>query len=140
MRKKRILILCTQNSARSQMAEGILRHYGGDCFEVLSAGTNPSRVHPLAIQVMKEIGIDISGQRSKSIDEFKGQEFDVVITVCDTAKEACPIFPGSKKQLHWSFPDPPHDTVPSAASLTEFRRLRDRLHARFKQAAAESEL
>src|SRR5438876_123050 len=91
--KKRVLILCTGNSARSQMAEGLLRHEGGDRFEVFSAGTKPSRVRPEAIAVMQEIGIDISGHRSKSVDEFAGQDLDYVITVCDNAKETCPVFP-----------------------------------------------
>src|ERR1039457_6342079 len=96
MEKKKVLILCTGNSCRSQMAEGILRHFGGDRFEVFSAGTKPSIVNPIAIKVMKEIGIDISGHRSKHVDEFKGQKIDYVITVCDNAKESCPIFPGVK--------------------------------------------
>ena len=92
--KKRVLILCTGNSARSQMAEGLLRHDAGDRFEVFSAGTKPSQVRPEAIAVMRELGIDISGHRSKSVDEFAGQPFDYVLTVCDNAKESCPIFPG----------------------------------------------
>ena len=92
--KKRVLILCTGNSARSQMAEGLLRHDAGDRFEVFSAGTKPSHVRPEAIAVMRELGIDISGHRSKSVDEFAGQSFDYVLTVCDNAKESCPIFPG----------------------------------------------
>src|SRR5215471_6015801 len=91
--KKRVLILCTGNSARSQMAEGLLRHDAGDLFEVFSAGTRPTIVRPEAIAVMKELGIDISGHRSKSVDEFTGQSFDYVVTVCDNAKESCPIFP-----------------------------------------------
>ena len=96
--KKRILILCTGNSARSQMAEGLLRHDAGDRFEVFSAGTKPSRVRPEAIAVMRELGIDISGHRSKSVDEFTGQQFDYVLTVCDNAKESCPIFPGADRR------------------------------------------
>src|SRR5262249_27884759 len=98
--KKRVLILCTGNSARSQMAEGILRHDGGDAFEAHSAGVRPGGVRPEAIQVMREIGIDISGHRSKSVDEFIGQEFDTVITVCDNAKETCPVFPGRAERVH----------------------------------------
>ena len=105
MIKKRVLILCTGNSCRSQMAEGILRHFAADRFEVFSAGTKPSQVNPIAIKVMKEIGIDISCHRSKHVDEFKGQKFNYVITVCDNAKESCPIFPGVKP-MHWPFPDP----------------------------------
>src|SRR3974377_50314 len=103
MKKKRILVLCTGNSARSQMAEGLLRHEAGDRFEVYSAGTKPSLVRPEAIAVMSEIGVDISGHRSKPVDEFAGQELDYVITVCDNAKESCPVFPGATKRLHWPF-------------------------------------
>src|SRR5438067_9815911 len=104
--KKRVLILCTGNSARSQMAEGLLRHDAGDRFEVESAGTKPSIVRPEAIAVMRELGIHISGYRSKHVDEFEGQHFDYVITVCDTAKESCPVFLGSTKRLHHDFDDP----------------------------------
>jgi len=104
--KLRVLILCTGNSARSQMAEGILRHEGGDRFEVFSAGTRPSRVRSEAIQVMREIGIDISSHRSKSVDEFRGQSFDHIITVCNHARETCPNFSGVIKQFHWAVDDP----------------------------------
>jgi len=130
--KKRVLILCTGNSCRSQMAEGILRHYRGQEFEVFSAGTKPSVVNPTAIKVMKEIGIDISGQRSKHVDEFKGQNMDYVITVCDNAKESCLIFPGAVKVVHWSFPDPPHDQGESEIILNDFRKVRDMIVAEFK--------
>ncbi|HXO21514.1 MAG TPA: arsenate reductase ArsC [Thermoanaerobaculia bacterium] len=102
----RVLFLCTHNSARSQMAEGILRQLGGDRFEVLSAGTEPSQVHPLAIKAMAAKGIDIGSQRSKHMDELKGQRFDYVITVCDQASESCPVFPGDPERIHWSIPDP----------------------------------
>ena len=95
--KERVLILCTGNSARSQMAEGLLEHDAGDRFEVESAGTKPGRVRPGAITVMKELGIDIFGHRSKHVDEFEGQSFDYVLTVCDNAKESCPVFPGSRE-------------------------------------------
>jgi arsenate reductase (thioredoxin) len=104
--RKRVLILCTGNSARSQMAEGLLRHDGGSEFEVFSAGVEPSSVRPQAIEAMSEIGIDISGHRSKSADEFAGQEFDYVITVCDNANERCPVFPGRTQRIHWSFRRP----------------------------------
>ncbi|HYE75685.1 MAG TPA: arsenate reductase ArsC, partial [Blastocatellia bacterium] len=104
---KRVLILCTGNSARSQMAEGILRHDGGRAFSVESAGVKPSSVRPEAIQVMRESGIDISTHRSKSVDEFTSQEFDYIITVCDNAKETCPVFHGKAKRIHQSFEDPP---------------------------------
>jgi thioredoxin type arsenate reductase len=103
---KRVLFLCTHNSARSQMAEGILRYYGGDRVEAFSAGNEPGQVKPEAIQTMADMGIDISNQRSKHLDEFNGQSFDYIITVCDRANETCPIFPGDPKRIHWSFPDP----------------------------------
>lgn len=130
--KKRVLILCTGNSCRSQMAEGALRHYRGQEFEVFSAGTKPSTVNPIAIKVMKEIGIDISGHRSKHVDEFKGQKMDYVITVCDSAKESCPIFPGATKVMHWPFPDPPHGQVENEVVLGEFCKTRDMIVAKFK--------
>ena len=133
--KKKILILCTGNSCRSQMAEGVLRRYGSDRYEVFSAGTKPLTVHPAAVQVMKEIGIDISNHRPKHVDEFKGQTFDFVITVCDNAKESCPHFPGHVKRLHWQFPDPPHGQAVTESVLTEFRKVRDMLHEKFKTAA-----
>src|SRR3990167_8760424 len=107
--KKKVLFLCTGNSCRSQMAEGILRHVAGDTYDVSSAGTKPSKVNETAIQVMKEIGIDISGHRSKSVNEFLNEYFDYVITVCDSAKETCPVFQKRNILLHWPFPDPPHD-------------------------------
>jgi len=128
MDKKRVLILCTGNSARSQMAEGILRHDGGKDFEVFSAGTNPSHVRAEAIRAMKEIDIDISGQYSKSVDEFVGQDFDYIITVCDNAKESCPVFPGKAKRIHQSFEDPPPLSVGEESYRLEiFRRVRDEI-------------
>lgn len=135
--KKKVLILCTGNSCRSQMAEGVLRHYGEDRFEVFSAGTKPSIVNPTAIQVMGEIGIDISGHRSKHVDEYKGVEFNYVITVCDNAKESCPVFPGNAQKLHWSFPDPPGNETVTEAVLEKFRAVRDLIHEKFKKAAEE---
>jgi arsenate reductase len=126
--KKRVLILCTGNSARSQMAEGLLRHDAGEAFEVDSAGTRPGTVRPEAIEVMREVGIDISDHRSKHVDEFEGQRFDFVITVCDNAKESCPIFPGAAKRLHRSFDDPPSASEGTAEErLAIFRRVRDEL-------------
>src|SRR6266581_2518190 len=104
--KQRILFICTHNSARSQMAEGLLRSLGGDQFEAYSAGTEATSVRPLAIEVMAELGIDISGQQSKQLSRYLNEPFDEVITVCDTAAEACPIFPSAKRLRHWSFPDP----------------------------------
>jgi arsenate reductase len=128
--KQRVLILCTGNSARSQMAEGLLRHEGGDRFEVFSAGTKPSVVRPEAIAVMNEIGIDISDHRSKSVDEFIGQPLDVVITVCDNARESCPVFPGATKRLHWPFEDPAATQGSEEERKAAFRRIRDRIHGR----------
>jgi len=128
--KPRVLILCTGNSARSQMAEGLLRHEAGDRFEVFSAGTAPSRIRPEAIAVMAEIGLDISGHRSKSVSEFVGQNLDFVITVCDNAKETCPVFPGVIKRLHWSFEDPAAVEGSEEVRKASFRRIRDQIHGR----------
>src|SRR5215510_2711472 len=126
--KKRVLILCTGNSARSQMAEGILRNDGGETFEVYSAGVKASAVRPEAVQTMREIGIDISGHQSKSVDEFAGQEFDYVITVCDNAKETCPVFSAKAIGIHQSFEDPPQPGAKSAEeTLSIFRRVRDEI-------------
>ena len=129
---KRVLILCTGNSARSQMAEGLFRREAGDAYEVFSAGTKPSPVRPEAIAVMNEIGIDISGHRSKSVDAFAGQEFDYVITVCSNANESCPVFPGKTQRLYWPFEDP----AAAPGSLEEreaaFREVRDRIQERIK--------
>ncbi len=125
--KKTVLILCTGNSARSQLAEGLLRHDAGDRFEVESAGTKPSQVRPEAIAVMKELGIDISGHRSKSVDEFAGRSFDYVLTVCDNAKESCPIFPGHANRLHRNFEDPAAAGGSENERLAVFRRVRDQL-------------
>jgi arsenate reductase (thioredoxin) len=127
MEKKRVLILCTGNSARSQMAEGLLRHDAGERFDVESAGTKPGIVRPEAIAVMKELGIDISGHRSKHVDEFAGQRFDYVITVCDNARESCPVFFGAAHRLHRSFADPATENGSEEERLTLFRRVRDEL-------------
>ncbi|MBL8166688.1 MAG: arsenate reductase ArsC [Acidobacteria bacterium] len=138
MSKTRVLILCTGNSARSQMAEGLLRHDAGDRFEVHSAGVKPSRVRPEAIQAMAEIGIDISGHWSKSVDEFLGQQFDVVITVCDNASETCPVFPGNTTRIHHSFTDPPAPgAADEATTLAVFRRVRDEIRTWLRQLAAQ---
>jgi arsenate reductase len=123
----RVLILCTGNSARSQMAEGLLRHEGGTRFEVFSAGTKPTQVRPEAIEVMRELGIDISNHRSKSVDEFSGQEFDYVITVCDNANESCPVFPGRTRRIHWGFEDPAAVKDDEATRMAVFRRVRDEI-------------
>lgn len=130
--KKRVLILCTGNSARSQMAEGLLRHDRGGEFDVESAGSKPSVVRPEAIQVMREIGIDISGHRSKHLDEFVGQNFDYVLTLCQDANESCPIFPATKR-IHRSFEDPPPLSVGSEGErLAIFRLVRDQIREYLK--------
>ena len=125
--KKRVLILCTGNSARSQMAEGLLEHDAGDRFEVERAGTKPGRVRPEAIAVMKELGIDISGHRSKRVDEFQGQSFDYVLTVCDNANESCPVFPGHAERIHKAFEDPAAFQGTEEARLALFRRVRNEI-------------
>ena len=125
--KKRVLILCTGNSARSQMAEGLLRHDAGERFEAFSAGTKPSQVRAEAIAAMSELGIDISGQRSKSVDEFTGQQFDYVLTVCDNAKESCPLFPGKAAMIHRNFEDPAAFQGSEPERLALFRRVRDEI-------------
>lgn len=131
--KKRVLILCTGNSARSQMAEGLLRNDAGDRYEVESAGVEPSFVRAQAIEAMKEIGINISDHRSKSLDEFLEQPFDYVITVCDNAKEQCPIFPGKAERIHWSFDDPAAATGDKVSQLIVFRRVRDEIRLRLRE-------
>lgn len=132
MTKKRILVLCTGNSARSQMGEGLFRQEGGDNYELYSAGTRPSHVRPEAIAVMREIGIDISSHRSKSVDEFTGQRFDYVVTVCDNARDSCPVFPGAEQRIHWSFEDPAAVGGSDEVRLASFRRIRDQIHDRVK--------
>ena len=129
--KERVLILCTGNSARSQMAEGLLRHMAADRYEVFSAGTRPVGLNPRAVEAMSEIGIDISGQRSKSADEFLDQHFDYIITVCDNAKESCPIFPGEGQRIHQSFTDPA--SAPADRQLATFENVRDEMAAWLEQ-------
>ncbi|MEE9260572.1 MAG: arsenate reductase ArsC [Candidatus Scalindua sediminis] len=121
--KQRVLFLCTGNSCRSQMAEGLLKHYGNGKFEVYSAGFMPSSVHPLAIKAMAELGIDITDQRSKSVMEFLGHEFSYVITVCDNAKMVCPTFPGKHIYIHWSIKDPVSATGTEEKMLKAFRKV-----------------
>lgn len=125
--KPKALFLCTGNSARSQMAEGFLRHIAGEKFEVLSAGTNPTALNPLAVQVMQEAGIDISGHHSKDVRDLVGTAIQYVITVCSSAAEKCPIFPGTYKFLRWDFEDPAAASGPSEAQLLVFRRVRDEI-------------
>jgi arsenate reductase len=121
------------------MAEGLLRHDGGNVYEVFSAGTNPSHVRPEAIAVMREVGIDISGHRSKSVDEFAGQDFDCVITVCDNARQSCPVFPAKTKRVHWSIEDPAAVQGSEEEVSTAFRRVREELRGRL-QAFAQGEV
>jgi arsenate reductase len=128
--KQRVLFLCTHNSARSQMAEGFLRSLAGDRFEVASAGTETTRVHPLAIRAMADVGIDISRHTSKVVDEFVKQPWDYVITVCDAANEGCPVFPQKASRLHWSFEDPSRATGSDDQRLEVFRRVRDQINRR----------
>ncbi len=130
MSRKCVLIVCTGNSARSQITEGLLRHEAEGQYEVFSAGTHPSPVRPEAVSVMRDLGIDISTQRSKPVSEFEGQQFDFVITVCDRAQEECPVFPGETQRLHWPFQAPATFTETGEARLDGFRKLRDRIHAR----------
>jgi len=128
MDKKRVLFLCTGNSARSQMAEGLVNHLLCDAWEAYSAGTNPwGHVHPLAIQAMTELGIDISAARSKSVDEFRGADFDLVITVCDRAAENCPLWLGKGRRFHIGFPDPAAAEGTDAERLSVFRQVRDEI-------------
>ncbi|MBZ5546427.1 MAG: arsenate reductase ArsC [Acidobacteriia bacterium] len=127
MPPRKVLFLCTGNSCRSQMAEGWLRHYARDRAEVFSAGTRPAGLNPKAVTVMREAGIDISGQRSKHVDEVAKEDFLFVITVCDAAREQCPVFPGALYQLHWSFDDPAGATGSDEEKLVVFRRVRDEI-------------
>ncbi|HEU5103829.1 MAG TPA: arsenate reductase ArsC [Roseiflexaceae bacterium] len=129
---KRVLFLCTHNSARSQMAEGLLRALGGGQFEVASAGTEQTRVRPEAITAMQELGIDISAQTSKTLERFLGDTWDEVITVCDSANESCPIFPGAQHRRHWSIDDPSGVAGSDEARLSAFRRARDILRTRIE--------
>ena len=132
MPARRVLFLCTHISARSQMAEGLLRRLGGDRFEVHSAGTEATRVRPLAIAAMRELGIDISQQTSKMLDPYVDQRFDDVITVCDDANETCPVFPNASRRLHWSLPDPSKATGTADDQLGVYRAVRDALRARIQ--------
>ena len=129
----RVLFLCTHNSARSQMAEGWLRHLAGADYEVHSAGTQETAVRPLAIRAMAEAGVDMSGQESKRLDRYLREEWDYVITVCDQANESCPLFPGGKHRLHWSFPDPSLATGSEEEQLEVYRRVREAIKERISQ-------
>jgi len=137
MDKPKVLILCTGNSCRSHMAEGFLRHFAGDLVAVHSAGSKPAGyVHPQALAVMAERDIDLSGHTSKSLEPFRDVGIATVITVCDHAAEACPVFPGNVARHHWSFPDPPKDVQPGETEVDAFRRIRDRIEAVFRAYAA----
>ncbi len=133
MAKTRVLFLCTHNSARSQMAEGLLRHLAGDRFEVMSAGTEATHVRAEAIAAMGELGVDISGQESKALERYLGERFDNVVTVCDAANEACPVFPGAKSRLHWSFRDPSQAVGDEEERLEVFRVVRDEIRDRIEK-------
>ena len=129
---KRVLFVCTGNRARSQMAEGLLRHLADDRFEVHSAGTQPKGLAERTVEVMREIGIDIGGQRSKHVDEYAGQPFDYVITVCNSARQSCPVFPGGGERLHWDVEDPADTIARGESSLGAFRAARDELRSRIE--------
>lgn len=139
MTKRKVLFLCTGNSARSQMAEGLLRHIAGERFHAASAGTNPAGLNPYAVEAMREIGVDISHHVSERLDNYLGERFDHVITVCDRAKESCPIFPGSPRQLHWSFEDPAAAQGTDEQRLVVFRTIRDQIEQRVRQFVTETE-
>jgi thioredoxin type arsenate reductase len=132
MTRARVLFLCTHNSARSQMAEGLLRTMAGDRFEVASAGTEATRVHPLAVRAMAEVGIDLTGHTAKALERFRDEPWACVITVCDDAREACPVFPGATTCLHWSFADPSAARGTDDERLAVFRRTRDEIRARLE--------
>lgn len=132
MTKTRVLFLCTHNSARSQMAEGLLRSLGAGRFEVHSAGTEATRVRPEAIAAMADLGVDISAQESKTLERYLGEDFEYVVTVCDDANEACPVFPGAKSRLHWSFEDPSRATGDRNERLAVYRRVRDEIRTRIE--------
>jgi arsenate reductase (thioredoxin) len=138
MAKQRVLFLCTHNSARSQMAEGWLRHRYGDRFEAYSAGTEATRVRSLAIQAMAEVGVDILGRESKTLERYLGQPWDYVITVCDRANETCPFFPGAQQRRHWSLPDPSQAAGTEEERLAVYRQVRDALHERIDAFACQA--
>lgn len=125
--KLKVLFLCVHNSARSQMAEGLLNHFYGDRYQAFSAGSEPRSVQPRAVQVMAELGIDISRQRSKSLKEFHGQYFDLVVSTCEQARGACPLFPSDAEKLYWDLPDPAQAEGDEEEKLTAYRRVREEL-------------
>ena len=133
VKKEKIIFICTENACRSQIAEGLLRHLASDKFEVYSAGSRPTKVHPAAITVMREIGIDISSNTSDPISLFINKGMDIIVTVCDNANKACPVFPGKVKQIHWSIKDPFKKWDLNLEDLVDFRRTRDELTERIKK-------
>ena len=137
MEKIKVLFLCTGNSCRSQMAEGFLRYLGKEDFEAYSAGTRPTRLNPLAVRAMKEKGIDIAGQHSQSADEFVGEPFDYIITVCDHARETCPVFPGTAERPHWSLKDPAEAEGSDEERMPVFREIRDQIEKRIRDFITE---
>lgn len=137
MTRQRVLFLCTHNSARSQMAEGLLRRLGGDRFDAFSAGTEATHVRPLAIRAMAELGVDLAEHESKTLDRYLAEPFDWVITVCDQAAEACPVFPGAGRRLHWSFPDPSRATGTDTEQLAVYRTVRDAIRTRIERELLE---
>jgi arsenate reductase (thioredoxin) len=130
---RRVLFLCTHNSARSQMAEGLLRHISGGRVDVHSAGTEATAVRPLAIRAMAELGIDVGGRESKTLERYLGEPFDAVVTVCDQANESCPVFAGAKERLHWSFPDPSRASGTEDEQLAVYRQVRDAIRTRIER-------
>ncbi len=132
-RKQRVLVLCTGNSCRSQLAEALWRHEAGDRWEAYSAGVDPKGINPWTGRVLKELNISLEGHRSKHLNEFKGQHFDLVVTVCDHARDMCPHFPGAERQVHWPFEDPALATGTDAEKLVVFRRVRDQIHERIRE-------
>ncbi len=131
--KRRVLFVCTHNSARSQMAEGWLRHLAGDRYDAHSAGMEATLVRQLAVEAMAEVGVNISGQESKTLDRYLGEPWDYVVTVCDSANQACPVFPGGKRRLHWSIPDPSAARGTEEEQLTVYRRVRDNIRERIEE-------
>jgi arsenate reductase len=136
MIKQKVMFVCTENSSRSQMAEGFLRHLAGDHFDVFSGGAQPTQLNPTAAEVMKEIGIDISGQHSKDVGKFLGQRFHYIIRVCDKVREKCPVLPGAIWYLDWSFEDPASAQGTAAEKLATFRRVRDQIEEKTKEFVA----
>ncbi len=137
--KKKLLFLCTGNSCRSQIGEGLLRHLAGDKYDVYSAGVEPSRVHPMSILVMKELQIDISKQTSDDVNDYLNSGIDIVISVCDSAAQSCPSFPGNVRRIHWSIKDPFHGWDVDESKLPDYRRTRDDLKARIEAFLSESQ-